>query len=48
MAAEGTGHGQDVRANFEKFLESQGLANAIPQERDKLFRKFLEWQASRR
>ena len=40
---------QQTRASFDRFMESQGSAvNATPQEREKLFRKFLDWEASRR
>lgn len=38
-----------MRASFEKFLESKGLlADVTPEEREKMFRKFKEWEASRR
>ena len=48
LLAEGTGRKQQTRVSFDKFLETEGLAtNSTPQERDKLFRKFMEWAASR-
>lgn len=40
---------QQTQANFEVFLESRGLiANSTPQELERLFRQFKEWEASRR
>lgn len=49
LLAEGTTRSQPTQATFEKFLESKGvMANILPEEREKLFRKFMEWEASNR
>lgn len=41
--------GRQAQASFEKYLESKGLlTTATGEEREKLFRQFMEWKASRR
>ena len=49
LAERAAGHSEQTRASFEKFLETKGfVTNSVPQEREKLYRQFLEWEASRR
>ena len=49
LVAGGTTGSLPMRASLAKFLEGKGLlANKTPKEREALFRKFMEWDASRR
>jgi TRAP transporter TAXI family solute receptor len=46
-SAGGAAGSQLKQVSFEKFLESKGLVSS-PEAREKLFRRFMEWEASRR
>jgi hypothetical protein len=50
MQPQGAGDPQVASGDFATFLRSSGAVNAnlTPEQRDKLFREYMQWQAAQR
>ena len=50
MNPQGAGDPQVASGDFATFLRSSGAVNAnlTPEQRDKLFREYMQWQAAQR
>ena len=50
MNPQGAGDPQVASGDFATFLRSSGavIANLTPEQRDKLFREYMQWQAAQR